>query len=175
MRFQRERKPNILLVVAIFIVVGLLLVAGYFAKSYYDLKANPSQASLDESRRLRDAVGKLYALPDEEPVIGKIQDKDKLKDQTFFKNAKNGDDLLIYQEAKLAIIYRASENKLINVGPVSINNTDNNKSGAAITKPSTTNNTSSKPNTSGSGTNSTQTPPETTAPDQAGTDNDTSR
>jgi len=69
-------------------------------------------------------VGVLYALPDEDPVVGKIQDREKLSDQEFFKNAANGDDLLIYQESKLAIIYRASENKLINVGPVSINNTD---------------------------------------------------
>ena len=124
MRFKNDRRLSAAVIIGIVAVVILLGVAGYFAKSYFDLRANPGQAAQEDTKRLTDQVGKLYALPDEDPVVGKIQDREKLSDQEFFKNAANGDDLLIYQESKLAIIYRASENKLINVGPVSINNTD---------------------------------------------------
>lgn len=124
MRFRHDRKPSALMIAVIAVVVILLSVAGYFAKSYFDLRANPGQAAQEDTKRLTEQVGKLYALPDEDPVVGKIQDKEKLSDQEFFKNAANGDDLLIYQDSKLAIIYRASENKLINVGPVSVDNTD---------------------------------------------------
>lgn len=106
------------LAITLLVVVG---VAGYFAKSYYELRANPGKAAESDTKHLTDAVGKLYDLPkDETPIVGKVSDKEKLKDQPFFKNAKNNDDVLIYQKARIAIIYRASETKLINVGPVAI-------------------------------------------------------
>lgn len=108
---------------SIFVLVLLLAIgaAGYFATSYYDLRMHPDKVAQNDTKRLTDAVGKLYQLPSNEtPVVGKVNDKDKLKDQPFFKNAQNNDDVLIYQNSKVAIIYRASENKLINVGPVAI-------------------------------------------------------
>lgn len=115
---KNNRVIYIVLIIVVLLAVG---TAGYFAKKYFDLKANPNQASQEETARLTEAVGKLYELPkDETPIVGKVQDKEKLKDQPFFKNAQNGDDILIYQKAKVAIIYRAKENKLINVGPIAI-------------------------------------------------------
>lgn len=107
-------------------VVAVLAVAGtaYFAKKYYNLQENPNAASEQETKRLTEAVAKLYQLPDgETPIVGKVEDKDKLKDQPFFANAQNGDDILIYQKAKVALIYRAEENKLINVGPIALDAT----------------------------------------------------
>lgn len=116
--YRRKKLYTIAVVVVILLALG---VAAYYAKSYYDLRANPDQATQAESKRLTDAVGKLYQLPrDETPIIGKVQDKEKLKDQPFFKDAQNNDDILIYQKAKVAIIYRAIDNKLINVGPIAI-------------------------------------------------------
>ncbi len=102
-------------------VVAALGAAGYFAKQYYDLRSNPNMAAQEETVQLTNTVSKLYDLPkDEKPIIGSVQDKEKLKDQPFFKNAQNGDKILIYKEAKLAVIYRQEENKLINVGPIAI-------------------------------------------------------
>lgn len=118
---SRKRK-KIYLIVGVSVILLLAIgTAGYFAKSYYDLRANPDKVAEDETTRLTQAVSKLYQLPnDETPIVGKVKDKEKLKDQPFFKNAQNNDDILIYQKAKVAIIYRANENKLINVGPVAI-------------------------------------------------------
>ena len=127
MRIYRNNngKKYIWIVVAVTVVL-LAGVAGYFAKSYYDLRANPSQLAGDKTKELTDTVAKLYQLPtDEEPIVGKVNDKDKLKDQPFFKNAQNDDDILIYQKAKIAIIYRAKENRLINVGPIAIDSASN--------------------------------------------------
>lgn len=68
-----------------------------------------------------EKVGKLLTLPtDEQPTVATVQDKEKLKDQPFFKDAQNGDKLLIYTKAQKAIIYREEGNKLINVGPVTL-------------------------------------------------------
>lgn len=117
----RDRRSTITLVVVAIVVVIALGVAGFFAKQYYDLKANPNMAAEEETAQLTEQVGKLYELPkDEEPIVGEVKDKEKLKDQPFFKNAQNGDKILIYQKAKIAIVYRQDENKLINVGPIAI-------------------------------------------------------
>jgi len=131
MQLQKNRTKYIWIA---FIITALVLigVAGYFAKSYFDLRANPSQVAENETKQLTSAVGKLYQLPsDETPIVGKVNDRDKLKEQPFFKSAQNNDDILIYQKAKIAIIYRAAENKIINVGPIAI---DSKKTDA--TKPS---------------------------------------
>jgi hypothetical protein len=70
------------------------------------------------------AVGKLYDLPDnEKPDVATVKDKEALKKQyPFFDQAENDDVVLIYKEAKLAILYRPSTQKLIKVGPVNIEN-----------------------------------------------------
>jgi len=66
-------------------------------------------------------VDRLIALPtDEKPTVATITDVDKLKDQNFFKNAVNGDKVLIYTNARKAILYRPSENRIIEVGAVNI-------------------------------------------------------
>ena len=67
-------------------------------------------------------MGKLLALPsDEKPTVATITDVEKLKEQVFFKNAMNNDKVLIYTKAKKAILYRPSENKIVEVGAVNIN------------------------------------------------------
>lgn len=121
MQVKRDKKTVVAFVALAVLVVGLLGTAGFFAKQYYDLRANPAQATQAEREQLVNKVSKLYALPkDEQPIVGEVRDIEKLKDQPFFQNAKNGDKILIYQKAKLAIVYREGENKLINVGPIAI-------------------------------------------------------
>ena len=68
-------------------------------------------------------VGKLIALPtDEKPTVATVTDASKVKDQTFFQNSVNGDVVLIYTKAQKAILYRPSENKIVEVGAVNIDN-----------------------------------------------------
>lgn len=136
MQVQRSKKSIIIFIVIALLVVIALGVAGYFAKQYYDLRSYPSMAANQEATQLTTAVNKLYELPkDEKPVIGSVQDKEKLKDQPFFKNAQNGDKILIYQKAKMAIIYRQQDNKLINVGPITIDTSPQQNSGTSSTAP----------------------------------------
>ena len=42
----------------------------------------------------------------------------KLRNQTLFQNAQNGDKVLIFNQAKRAIVYRPSENVIIEIGNV---------------------------------------------------------
>jgi len=78
------------------------------------------QVPARESNDIVEKVRALVVVPeDEDPVIATVQDADKLaQEQPFYKNVQNGDTVLIYPRAQKAIIYRASEDILVNVGPV---------------------------------------------------------
>ena len=75
-------------------------------------------------RSLTEKVGRLIDLPvGETPTVATVSDKNKLVTQPFFVHAENGDKVLIYSNAKKAYLYRPSKNKLIEVGPVDMQNT----------------------------------------------------
>lgn len=78
-----------------------------------DPDGKPSEAEIINQ------VGKLILLPTgEKPEVATIGDVEKLKKQNpeIYKDAQAGDLLLLYKSR--LIIYRQSENKLINVLPV---------------------------------------------------------
>lgn len=117
----------------LFILIALigLGAAGFFAYKYQKsqkelqtIKTDPTsiqQAAQDQAKQLVAQVGKLIELPQgEDPTVATITDVDKLKDQPFFQNAKNGDKVLIYTNAKKAILYDPDANKIIDVAPVNI-------------------------------------------------------
>lgn len=111
-------------------VLAVLLVAVGAGGASYVVRQKPEVLGLSkgvaqvqaETDALVTEIGKLIALPsDEKPTVASITDIDKLKDQAFFKNAKNGDKVLIYTNAKKAILYRPEEKRIIDVGAVNIN------------------------------------------------------
>ena len=110
--------------VAVLVAVVALSLAGYTYWQYNQLKNDPTasqKASDAKVSAIKAKVAKLISIPaDETPTLASVTDKTKLKDQPFFKDAENGDQILIFSQAKKAVIYRESENKLINVGPIAI-------------------------------------------------------
>ncbi|HSW80878.1 MAG TPA: hypothetical protein VLG40_00640 [Candidatus Saccharimonas sp.] len=70
--------------------------------------------------RLVGEVSQIFVLPDGQPTVALIQDKGKLADQPFYRSAENGDYLLVYPKAKLALIYREKVHKLVNAGPIQV-------------------------------------------------------
>lgn len=117
----RRPKKFIVIIAGAVLVLALAGAAGYFFWQYTNLKNNPNSAAQEATQRLVGKVGQLYALPsDEQPTVAQVQDKEKLKDQAFFSKAENGDYILIYTNAKLALLYREKENRLMNVGPITI-------------------------------------------------------
>ncbi len=65
-------------------------------------------------------VGKSISLPEEKPVVASVADLDKLAGQLFFKNAKEGDKVLIYTNSKKVILYRPEEGRVVEVGAINI-------------------------------------------------------
>ena len=93
-------------------------------KTKPELLGIPKQGAvaLTEADELAIVVSKLMTLStDEKPTVATITDIKKVAGQDFYKNAKDGDKVLIFTSNKKAIIYRPSENKIVDVGVVSIN------------------------------------------------------
>lgn len=109
-------------------VTALVVLAAvpsvYFYRQYRGAQqklANPTQYAQEEAKLIREKVGKLMELPtDEEPTIATVTDAAKLAEQPFFAKAQNGDRVLIFTNAKKAVLYRPSTNKIIEVAPVNI-------------------------------------------------------
>ena len=102
----------------------MILFAAGAASAVVIIKEQPQVLGLSTSSELTNLtsqIGKLIILPnDEMPTLTTINDVDKLKDQPFFANAKNNDKLLVYTNAKWAVLYRPSENRIINAGAYDI-------------------------------------------------------
>ena len=111
------------LMVLIPLLIGGALVFGVAKQKpeFLGLPKGSSQVQAEVDALVAE-VGKLIVLPsDERPTVATITDVEKVKDQAFFKNAQNGDKVLIYTNARKAILYRESEKKVIEVGAVNIN------------------------------------------------------
>jgi hypothetical protein len=114
------------LLLPIFATVTVILIgtSGYFFKQYKNtqkqikvLKADPQQANRD----LINKIGKLVVLPvGEDPTIATVADPEKLKEQAFFTKAKTGDKVLLYTNAKKAILYNPESNKIVEIAPINI-------------------------------------------------------
>ena len=113
----------------VYVFVLLVAIAGYagayyFYNQYNKAKIvldNPEVASQKEVKEITDKLGKIYALPEgEEPTVATVLDKEKLKDQPFFAKAENGDKVIIFTKSQLAILFRSTEGKIINIAPVSL-------------------------------------------------------
>ncbi|MGH7246422.1 MAG: hypothetical protein ACREGI_05840 [Candidatus Levyibacteriota bacterium] len=118
---------NILLVCGLVVVLVAIGTAVYFYNQYQKaqvLLKNPTLAAQQQTDSLIAMVGKLMELPKgETPTIATVSDVTKLKDQPFFALAQNGDKVFIYTKARKAILYRPSQNIIIDVAPVNIGNT----------------------------------------------------
>lgn len=118
-------KPFLLYLLVATSILGIV-GSCYFYGKYNAIKANPDLEAQEETEALVLALGKLMELPQgETPAIATISDKEKLKEQPFFKNAENGDKLFAYNTAMVAIIYRPKTNKIINVAPITVNQPQN--------------------------------------------------
>lgn len=112
--------------VFILIIVAALGAGGYFFYGYQKAQGeiaklkDPQAAAKEEGKRLVELIGKFVELPQEEPTIATITDKEKVNDQVFFAKAENGDKALIFTQAKKAILYRPSTNKIIEVATINI-------------------------------------------------------
>jgi uncharacterized protein HemX len=129
-----EEKPvatsagkNKMFIGLVVLLVAVTLAAAGFAFYYYQkfntLKADPQSLADQETQALINRVSQIIVLPtNEQPTIATVADPSQLQDQPFFAKAKQGDKVLIYTNARKAILYDPVLNKIVEVAPLSIGN-----------------------------------------------------
>jgi hypothetical protein len=127
---------GIIITVLSLALVAMVAVAGYLYWQNMQLKKNPQEVALQQVKDIVTKVGRLILLPDgETPTIATVTDSSLLKDQPFFNKSQKGDQILIYTNAKEAILYRPSTNIIINVAPLNIGSATTPTTAAAPTTP----------------------------------------
>lgn len=103
--------------------IGMYIISTKTSKSTSNSNreaSNKMQAEKDVTSLLKE-VSSFMVLPEEVPTVATITDAEKVSAQPFFKNAMNGDRVIIFANAKKAILYRPSEKKIIDVGAINVN------------------------------------------------------
>lgn len=124
------------------IVLLIIIAAGViYAVSYYapDATVTSNQSAKDVQNLLKD-LGKIYEMPkDETPTVATVTDIKKLSGQPFFKNAKDGDKVILFGGIKEAILFRSSTKKIINMTSINPNSipTVENKTSSSSAKTTT--------------------------------------
>ncbi len=145
------------------LVLSYVIVAAVVWKVAEQWKIDPVKQQARAEQEVRNTVEKvrklmiLPAIDVELPQVATISDAANLsKTQAFFADVKDGDQVLIYLKGQKAIIYRSSENKIVNVGPViSDNSTATNTGSGSSAKPAVTTSTGTSSPKTNNGTSTT--------------------
>lgn len=109
------------------IVLAICIGAGIGVYSYMTNESSapspstetPAMTTEKQTLSIIERVEKHIVLPEgEEPTIATVSDPSKLAEQRFFANAKVGDVVLIYAQARKAYLYDPSIDKLLEVAPI---------------------------------------------------------
>lgn len=103
------------------IVIVALAFSVFMFMQYREAKTKlqPAAASKKQVTSLVGSVAKLAVVPtDETPTVITVLDAEKVNNQTFYADAKDGDKVLVFNKKKRAILYRPSTNQIVNIAPI---------------------------------------------------------
>lgn len=128
----RRRRPRLLTVFLVLILLALAAGSFFLYQKYRDTQAQVDKLSTVQGQQelsntqVNELLGEMRAIillpSDEDPVVATITDINLLRDKDFYKDAQNGDRVVVFASAKKAYIYRPSEKKIINVGAFEVSN-----------------------------------------------------
>lgn len=74
-----------------------------------------------EATETHQALQKVAIVPDEQPLVATILDGEKLRAQSpLYTDAQTGDKIVIYPTAQKMFVFRAASNKVVSMGPLSL-------------------------------------------------------
>lgn len=115
--FKSYSRVKVLKITSIVVIFILIILVVFKDGNKQGLKIkNPEDVVLGD--KLLARVAELIILPNERPFIATLVDHKPLKNNPFFKDAKEGDKLLLFEGAGRAILYDPELNKLLNTGTI---------------------------------------------------------
>ena len=110
---------RILMIANIIALVGLTGSTTFLFMKNRDLNEQVGLTSEEQNKRLVAEINEVYDLPDEDPVVAKVTDAEEFKKQyAVFDNAQVGDYLLFFRKARLNVLYRQSDKKVVKTADV---------------------------------------------------------
>jgi len=119
LRWWRPLATVAVVILIIFLTYGYITTKNELKSQKSDAKASGQT----EIERITNEISKTLTLPKETPTLATVTNASKLQGQEFFKGAKNGDKVLIFQNSGRALLYRPSTHKIIEYSKVDLSTT----------------------------------------------------
>ena len=107
------------LFLVLIILAGFGGISVYFYSHYQhaqELLRDPAAAAQEETRLLVEKIDRHILVPKgETPIIAKVTDTKQLAGNPFFAQAQTGDVMVIFSQAKKAILYRPGTDRIVNI------------------------------------------------------------
>jgi hypothetical protein len=123
-----SKKTSALTIILVVFLLGLAVATGILGYLYYTTRNQLTLLSTPEGQQTLaqqevaltlSRLQKLTLLPEEEPIVATIIDAELLASQSeFYRNAQNGDQLVVFPQAQRAYIFSPSRNVIVNSGPL---------------------------------------------------------
>ena len=111
-----------LLFVLLIVMTGLYVTKGSHQTVVVptDVPSLNSEEQTETANEIVEAVAAIMLLPDDsEPLVATVNDAASLRaEQSFYNKVEDGDVLLVFQTSRQAVIYRPTANKIVNAGPL---------------------------------------------------------
>ncbi len=122
-RKKKEKRLRTIFIILAAVIVALLALAGYSQYKVHVLSQEEKNTGIIVTQATTPedvvrALGKHVLLPEGNPQVAEVKDVEKLRtQQAFFKNAENGDIVVLYETT--IFIYRPSKDILVASGDIS--------------------------------------------------------
>ncbi len=110
---------KVLIALNVLVVVVLAGSTGYLFMKNRDLNDQLTLTTEEKNKRLVDEINAVFDLPDEDPVVAIVTNPDEFKaEYPVFDNAQSGDYLLFFRKARLNVLYRQDEKRVVKTADV---------------------------------------------------------
>lgn len=115
-RFLKGILTNNVRIVLFVLIVITVSIGSAFYFHWFNLGLFKQEIQQNKIASVVSSIGKLMIVPKGTPILATVKDITKLKQQhTFFKNAQNGDDLVIFPQSRRVVIYSPARNLIIRI------------------------------------------------------------
>ncbi len=119
----RKSGKGMMVKVILGLVVVALIAGGLYYRNYNSPEAEQARIEKENKDMLAE-IGERMLLPQEEPVIYNIEDPALLaSQQPFFTGSVEGDRLILFPQTAKAVIWSPERKVIVNVGPITFDNT----------------------------------------------------